>query len=187
MMFLPETWLKFAALLMPKNRTDWLRAMTIELQAIADPKARKSFAFGCFTSAGLAWCQSRKGLSYMARGGGALLLVGGSAYGILASGHFVADPETAFLAKIVTGLCLIYMVAGGLLLASLRALKIFAFAGAFAASLTWVWLMTMSPVVSDLPTRYLTAITVEVTGIMTCLAAAAIYLGWLYKPEAEEG
>lgn len=182
-----QIWFRWAGKFMPRDRANWLAAMKIELEQIADPVERNAFAFGCFRVAMLEGARSRKGLSYIARVGGAALLFAFSSFAaIFWTAKVSSQPETLAFAKLITILCLCYMCGAALLMASLRGLKIYAAMGFSIATLSWVYCLVERPNYQHLSTDLLTAISFEAAGIMAGLFVAAIYLGWLYTPSIHD-
>lgn len=178
-----ETWFRWAAKFMPRGRADWLDAMKIELEQISDPATRNAFAFGCFRAAMLEGAQSRKGLSYIARVGGAsCLFMFSSAAGIFWTSKISSHPETLAIAKVITVLCLFYMCGAALLMASLRGLKVYAAMGFTVATLSLLYCLLARPNYEHLSTDFLTAISFEAAGMMAGLFMAGVYLSWMYTP-----
>lgn len=171
---------------MPRARGDWLAAMEIELEQISDLAARNQFAFGCFKAAMLEGAQSRKGLSWLARTGGAAFIFAGACTMILWVTKAGTEPETLAFAQLITGLSLFYMCGAALLMTTLRGLKIYAALGFVTAALSWGYFRFIGPGYPDLSPELLTALSVEAAGFMAILLAASVYLNWLYSPEIHE-
>lgn len=171
---------------MPHGRGEWMIAMERELEQIADTEARNRFAYGCFKAALFEYAKSRKGLSWLARTGGAALIFAGSCAIIHWTTQAGAERETLAFANLITGLCLIYMCGAALLMTTLRGLKIYAGLGFAAAAISWIYFRFMGAGYKDLPPEFLTALSVEVAGFMGILLAASVYLNWLYRPEIHE-
>ncbi|MBL4871185.1 MAG: hypothetical protein JKX72_09550 [Robiginitomaculum sp.] len=184
MMLTPHTWLQWAKRLMPLERAEWLTAMETELSNISDKVERKNFAIGCFKAAVHETVHSRRGLHYIARATGAFLTFIMSFTGIVMSLKLGAMPENVVESRLITGLCLLYMVAAGLFALSLRGLQIYAGIGLSVAVLGWVYCMIVHPKFETLSVKYLTALSVEASGFMAGLFLATIYLNWLYTPKA---
>ena len=183
MMLTPHTWLQWAKLFMPLERAEWLAAMEAELSNISDKVERKNFAIGCFKASAHEAVRSRRGLHYIARITGALLIFIMSFAGILMSLKLGAIPENVIESRLITGLCLLYMVAAGLCILSLRGLQIYAGIGLSFAVLGWIYCMLAHPKFETLSVKYLTALSVEASGFMAGLFLATIYLNWLYTPK----
>lgn len=176
-------WLSWAAKLMPKERSDWLSAMEIELAQIPTPTGQTAFAFGCFKTAWLEWAQSRRGLSMVTRAGCAFLLFLLSSCGIVASMKMGMEANANGSAALITNLCLFYMGCAALILISVRLLQIVAGVGFVAAISGWIYLFTVRPSLDGVPLQYLTAISIEAASLMAGLLFLTLYLGWLYAPE----
>ena len=185
MIFSPELWLRWAQKVLPPSQEDWCRAMKAEFLSILNYDERNAFAFGCFRAALFEALRSRKGLNYIARGFGASLILSMSAFGILCGARLGATQETLAFSKLITGLCLSYMVAAGLLIASLRGLKIYAGIGFGFAAIGWIYFTLARPSYETLSSEFLAAVNIEAAGLMASLFLASIYLNWLYSPEAE--
>ena len=179
-------WVSMARRIMPDANKDWLDAMEAELFAISDSAMRQKFAFGCFQTALFYAARSRKGLSYIARGGGALLIVMMCFYGILHSTRIGASEELLAISYLISGLCLFYLGGAALLLTSLKGLKIYAILGFALALISAIYFRFTTQNFEGLPTDFLVAINFEVAGIMLCLFLASLYLNCLYKPELDD-
>jgi len=179
----PQSLLNLAGKFMPRRRTEWLTAMQAELSIIEDPRARLNFAFGCLKSAALEAAQSRKGLSYIARCGGAAISIGFSIFGVVFAAQYSANPDGELIAKMIIGLCLSYGFGALLLLTSLQALRKFAGAGFILTVVAWIYCMTQSNTLAYLQIDFLTALSLEAAAIMAGFFIAATYLRWLYNPE----
>lgn len=187
MIVLSEIWLKMSEKLMPRDRQNWLMAMKTELDQISAPSDRKAFAFGCFKAALLESAQSRKGLSFIARGGAAsILFMGSIAIWFLWTAKMSAQPEALAIANILKPLCFAYMCGAALLLTSLKGLKFYAVIGFCVAGLSSAYCLVSQPVYLNLPSDFLTALSFEVAGIMAGLFFFAVYLTWLYNPDIHE-
>lgn len=183
----PETWLLWTTQIMPRDRTDWLAAMRVELEQIASPSDRNAFAFGCFKAALLEVAQSRKGLSFIARVGVAsLIFIGAIAAWVLWIARMDAQPEALALSKVIMPICLAYMCGAVLLLTSLKGLKFFAAMGFSLAVLSASYCLFARPIYMDLPLEFLTALSFEVAGIMAGLLFFGVYLTWLYNPDIHD-
>ena len=181
-----QLWLKWATLFMPSGREDWLKAMKSELDEISNPSDRNVFAFGCFKTALMEGVRSRKGLSWLARTGGASLLFSFSTFVILWSTKDVSQPETLVFAKVMSALGFSYMFGATLLMASLRGLKVYAGIGFGMAAMGWGYFRFARPSYEYIPTETLTAISFEAAGFMAILFMAAVYLHWLYDPSIHD-
>lgn len=181
-----QTWLRCAAKLMPRRRDDWLAAMKIELEQVSNPSDQNKFAFGCFNAAMLEALRSRKGLSYLARVGGASLLFAFSTVALLWSTKDVSQPETLAFAKIIIVLCLSYMGGAALLMASLRGLKIYTAIGFGITALGWGYFNFVRPTYEHLSTELLMAVSIEAAFVMAVLFMAGVYLNWLYDPSIHD-
>lgn len=181
-----STWLKWAALLMPIGRTEWLNAMKSEMTEIEDLKEQQRFAFGCFRAALSEWPKSRRGLSQLSRITGATLLMLISVFGIYQSFFVLNQGATAALSKIIFGMCCIYIVAAIFMVASLKNLRAFSLAGVVTGALAWIYCQQFVVGTEALPKKFLSAVTLEATGMMGCLCLASVYLGWLYDPETHK-
>ena len=182
MILSPQTWLKWAAKLMPPSRKDWLAAMQNELEQISGPAEQNVFAYGCFKTALLEGARSRKGLSWVARSGGAAALFAFSAVLILWGTKNISSPETLAFAKLMTVLAVFYALGAALIMASLKALKIYAGIGFCIAALMMSYLLSTAPSYAYLSSKYLAAISFEAAGAMATLFMASLYLNWLYDP-----
>lgn len=183
MIFSPHIWLKWAEFLMPKKQHVWLSAMRAELSHITSPAERQRFAIGCFVAALNAALKSRKGLNYTARIGGGFMILAMSSYGIISSAGLASAPETLVLSKIIIGLCLFYIGGAGLLIASLKGLKVYASTGFGCAAIGWIYCLAVRPKIDGVSAEFLTALNLEAAFLMASLFLASIYLNWLYSPE----
>lgn len=182
-----ETWLLWTAKVMPNDRTDWLAAMRVELEQITIHSDRNAFAFGCFKAALLESAQSRKGLSFIARGGVASLIFAGSiAAWILWFVRMNAQPEAFAISMVIMPICFAYMCGAVLLLTSLKGLKFFAAMGFSLAVLSTSYCLFARPIYMNLPLEFLTALSFEVAGIMAGLLFFGVYLTWLYNPDIHD-
>lgn len=183
MIFSPSSWLKYTSLLLPKNRLQWLSAMQAELLSIPEEKARREFAFGCFVAALSEWCQSRKGLNWIARTGGAALLILFSIFIFYSSNQMTGGADTKAIASTINNLGFVYLITAALLIVSLKALRGFSAIGLLAAISSWFYVMVTDAISSSTLLKFYAVISVEVAGIMTFLFLTSIYLNWLYSPE----
>jgi len=186
MSFSPQLWLYWASHFMPRARRDWLSAMEAELREISDPSEQKDFTVGCFKAAVKEGTQSRRGLSYIARLGGAGCLLSLSCAGIYSAGKMGADPEIIIVSQIIAGLCLFYIGGAALLISSLRGLKIYAGLGFSLALTAGIYCLIARPNSDQLPLEFLTAINFEAAGLMAGLFLFALYLCCLYDPEIHD-
>ena len=186
MIFSNQTWLKWTAKFMPPGREDWLKAMKSELDEISNPSERHIFAFGCFKTALMESVRSRKGLSWLARMGGASLLFTFSILVILWSTKYATQPETLSFAKVISALGFTYMCGAILLMASLRGLKIYAGIGFGVAAMGWIYFRLAHRSYDNMPIDTLAALSFEAAGFMAVLFMAAVYLTWLYDPHIHE-
>lgn len=181
-----QFWWRWAAKIMPENRQSWLEAMKMEYYEIQNTSERNAFAAGCFRAALLERTRSRKTLNYMARGIGALGLIGGSSLGIMAAIEMSNNPAHLIAAKIILALCLFYMCGAALLIASLKVLKIYASSGLALAAFSWIFVQITKPDIQTLPAEFIAALNIETMALMGSLLFAASYLGWLYTPHYDE-
>lgn len=181
-----DMWLKWAEKFMPQQRTAWLRAMRNEYEQVSNAAEQNAFAFGCFKVALLECVRSRKGLSWLARTGGALFLFAFSSAAILWSIKDVSQPEAIVFAKIITAFCLSYLCAATLLMTSLKGLKVYSGIGFCVMALGWTYSYLARPSYEYLPVELLMALSLEAGGIMIGLFVAAIYLSWLYNPNVHD-
>lgn len=177
-----QTLLRWAAIFMPRDRSSWLTAMKTELEQISNPAERHSFALGCFKAALLEGARSRKGLSHIARAGGASFLFVFSAMGLFWASQIGTEPETFATSKIITGLCLFYICGAALLVTSLKGFKIYAGTGFGVAVSGWAYCRFARPSYEYVSNEFLTAINFEAAGLMACLLLVTVYLDWLYTP-----
>jgi len=181
-----QTWLRWASFFMPVHNDDWLAAMTAELSAISNPKDRNAFAFGCFKAALLQAASSRKGLNYIMRAGGAIILTALSSAGFYASVKWGQTPEHLSASKILMVFCIYYMCGAALLLASLRGLRIYAAIGFCVTLIGWAYYGIARPRYEHISTEFLMAINFEAAGLIASLFFATIYLSWLYTPDLHD-
>lgn len=186
MIFSSSNWLQWAALFMPENRKEWLKAMTSEMEQIVEPQERQSFAFGCFRAALLEWPRSRRGLSQLSRMTGATFLTMISLAGIFQSYVMLGRAETAAYSKIIFGMCCVYICAAVFMITSLKNLRAFTLAGFSLGALVWTYCQFWVAGTEALPKRFLTAVSFEATGMMFSLFIASVFLGWLYDSERSE-
>ncbi|MEP1230972.1 MAG: hypothetical protein ABJG88_09885 [Litorimonas sp.] len=183
----PQIWFLWTAKIIPHERTDWLAAMRAELEQIATPSDRSAFAFGCFKAALLESAQSRKGLSFIARGGMASLIFAGSiAVWLLWHAKMYAQPEALAISKVILPICLAYMCGAALLLTSLIGLKLYAAMGFCLATLSATYCLFARPIYMDLSSGFLTALSFKVAGIMAGLLFFGVFLSWLYNPDIHD-
>jgi len=178
-------WLFYASKFVPDNRQDWLTAMRAEYKTIENPKARQSYARGCFMAVLGEWVQSRRALSILARIGGAGCLILLAVFGLLSARKMGLNTEQdlSVYAQIISMLCIAYMGAGLMVLLSLRMTRFFALGGFLAASLAFVWFQISPPVLDGVSAEFLTAVSIETAGLMAALFIACLYLTWLYNPD----
>lgn len=182
----PKIWFKWAKSLMPKNKTLWLRGMEAEYEEISNPKERNRFAFGCFQSALVEFSRSRKGLNYIARSFGAACIIAFSCACLFAATNMAQETENLAIAKLISYLGLFYICGAALLLTTLRGLKIYASLGLGTALMGACYFNIIRPEFKDLPIEFLTAINIEVAGLMSGFLFVAIYLSWLYTPDIND-
>ena len=82
----------------------------------------------------------------------------------------------------MTVLAVFYALGAALLMASLKALKIYAGIGFCIAALMMSYFLSAAPSYVYLSSKYLAAISFEAAGAMATLFMASIYLNWLYDP-----
>lgn len=186
MMFSTQRWFYWASLFMPKERSDWLAAMELELNEISTPAAQKYFAIGCFKTAIKEGAQSRKGLSYIARFGAAACLLSLSCAGIYSAGKMAVDTQFLVVSQIIAALCVLYIGGAALLISSLRGLRVYAGLGFCLATIGWFYFQMVRPKYDQLPIEFLTAVNFEVAGLMAGLFLFTLFLSCLYNPEIHD-
>ncbi len=179
----PKFWMQAASFISCETRADWMRAMEAELGAIETLEGRKTFAAGCFQAALYDFTRSRRGLSIMARGGGAVLalLMSGYVFGVALK--WIGAAETAAMGMLIAGLSLYYAVCAALLWASLRRLQIFAISGFGAAVCGHIYFRLLAPQWESLSPEFLQAVSLEMAGLMTGFFIAGAFLLRLYDPK----
>ncbi len=185
MIFSSDSWLIWASKFIPENRRDWLAAMRAEYISLDDPDARRQFARGCFKAVLVEWVQSRHGLNLLGRAGGSICLILLAVFGFLSARKMGLDPERELsgYAGIISTVCVAYLGAGIMLLLSVRATKYFAAGGFFMAMASLLWFQISQPVMDGVSAKFLSAISLETSGLMAALFMACLYLGWLYDPD----
>jgi len=184
----PETLLHWAKIITLKSQIEWSEAMRCEMASIPDSHQRYSFALGCLKAALIERARSRKGLQYTARVCGAACLFMICCYGIFSAESFGAEsfdaaPKDIAASQLITKLCLVYMCGAGLLILSLKGLKIFAMGGLFIGLLSAFYLKITPPDNSVLSHEFLMALSLEASILMIALFCAATYLNFLYAPD----
>ncbi len=179
----PNLWLLWASKLMPVQRAEWMQAMESEMMELSGPDERAAFARGCFLAALKEWAHSRKGLSIIARIGGATFLGALSIFGISAASSMALVPGQEYASQTIIGLCVIYLCSAILLLTSLKGLKVFSAVG-FVGGLA-ISLLVRNTQTSDAGyyAEFQSAIYLEASGLMGVLFLATLYLGFLYSPD----
>lgn len=177
----PEKILDWAQAVMPEDPSDWLRAMRAEMAVIPAKPAQYSFALGGLKAALYHAAQSRKALHYIARLCGAACLFMICGYGLYNAAKFGNSPKEMVTGQLITGLCLLYMCGAGLLILSLKGLKIFAAAGLSIGLFSALYLKAGPSHHGLLPHEFLMALSLEASALMIVLLGAAVYLELLYK------
>jgi len=179
----PEKILDWAHLIIPKDKSDWLRAMQSELAVISKKTKRYSYALGGLKTAAYQAARNRKVLHYIMRICGAACLFMLCCYGIFSTANFDPEPKDIAAGQLITKLCLFYMCGAGLLILSLKGLKIFAAGGLSIGILTTLYLKIAAPHHSLLSQEFLMAVALEASILMIALFCASIYLNLLYTPD----
>lgn len=177
--------MRLAGWLAGPSRAKWLDAMQAESKTIIDSAERQKFEAGCFQALLLDFVRSRRGLSLMARGGGALFIILMSGYGFGVALKSLAGEWPAAASYLIGALCVFYAICGGLLMMSLRGLRTAALAGFAAAVMGRLYITFATPQFAGLGDTFLSALALEMAGLMTGLFVASVYLSWLYDPNAD--
>ena len=178
----PHIWLRWAAPFLTTGRSEWLRAMQAELSHIPDQRAQHQFARGCFFSILNDFSRSRRGLNYIARGGGACCILTLSLFGVWSAVHISDTAPTSLVPYMIMALCLFYMGAAGLLITSLNYLKTYVKFGTKLAVAGWLYGTFASSMTAPVSLSFVQALSIEMAGFMIGLYALTIWLGWLYTP-----
>ena len=165
--------MRFAAYIMPKDRTDWASAMRAEFAQITDEAERLKFALGCLRVSLMGAAQTRKGLSFIGRGLVAFGLATFSIYGLILISAQLPAPEFTAL---FTALCFFYAGAAAFTVLSLKGLRLYSGFGLAAAIVSWISLKLTKFEMGDITNTYLQALSFEWAVANTALIVAAIYL-----------
>lgn len=182
MIFKPQTWINMARNICGPRRAHWIEAMHAECDSIEDMREKSAFAAGCFKAAVSDTVRTRRGLSAIARLGGALVILLMSAYGFGAALKMSGTEFSAAMAVTVAGLCVFYAICAGLLAMSLRGLRLAAVTGFLAALAARLSLGFAAPELEASDIAFLKALSLEMAGLMTGFIAASVWLNWLYDP-----
>ena len=182
-----QTWLRLARRISDPRRADWLDAMSAECAHLDDPKQQSAFAAGCFKAALSDTVRTRRGLSAIARLGGALIILLMSGFGFGVALKLSGTEFSVPMAALVAGLCVFYAICAMLLAASLRGLRFVALAGFIVALGARLYLGMAAPELTASTSEFLKALSFEMAGLMTGFIMASVWLGWLYDPSLNDG
>lgn len=183
MMINSKLWMRWAKLIVTPKRVSWLSAMEAELSEIAETKERNRFSFGCFVAVVQDAARSRRGLNYIARAIGMFSIIVMCSAVLWVSVKLGVEEETVAVSKLFMVLSFYYLISAGLLVISLRYLKLYAKIGVLLAMSAWSYCFIVNPKFESLPTSFLSALALEMAVFMIGLFIASIYLRWLYEPE----
>lgn len=159
--------LQWALAIMPHERRAWGRALAAEFASVPTSSERAHFAWGCLVFSISSWTRTRRGVVWIGRG-----LVAAGLWAMSAIGVTVALGLDGVPAFTLIFACLVYSIAGGIALLSLRVLWGYAFLGAVLAGAAWLYLGA-----SSISWRsYYGAIAVEASALMAALVIASTVL-----------
>lgn len=179
----PETLLQWAKIITPKGKADWFEAMRCEMAAIPDKRQHYGFALGCLKAVLFEAARSRKGLQYMARFCGAFMLFAICCFALNKASVYINTPGEVAVSKLITKLCWLYMCGAGLLLISLKGLRLYAAAGLGIALCIIGYLYIWPQDYGTLSHHFLIALFIETSMLMLILLCISIYLNLLYTPD----
>jgi len=180
-----QTWLNWTRHISNDRHSEWIQAMEGEFYEISDMDEQTRFARGCFLSIVWMTACSRRGLQYMARGCGTLLIIIAIISGLWIFIKFRFSAQALIQSWMIIGLLLFYLPSAFFLLKSLKNLQIYAKTGLILALSIWgcsyYYIVVYSGYEISTP-FFLIAISLEMAGFMISLWAISIALSWLYNP-----